>query len=71
MCNFLREILTTLYNEQMLTLSWDEDEQMSEETRKEVKNLRIVKESFLVSFFQMILCEGVQKIILNTNEPKY
>jgi hypothetical protein len=56
MCNFLREILTTLYNEQMLTISWDEDEQMSDETRKQVKNLRIVKEAFLVSFFQMILC---------------
>jgi hypothetical protein len=34
MCNFMREILTTLYNEQMHTSTWDEDEQITEEDKK-------------------------------------
>ena len=29
-CNFMREILTTLYNEQRNTITWDEDEQINE-----------------------------------------
>jgi len=39
----------------MLTSSWDEDEQMTEEERKHIKNLRIVKEAFLLAFFQKVL----------------
>lgn len=30
-CNFMREILTVLYNEQRATCSWDEAENLSEE----------------------------------------
>jgi len=64
MCNFMREILTTLYNEQMLTSAWEEDEQMSEETRKHIKNMRLVKEAFLLSFFQKVLTTFAQKVLL-------
>lgn len=64
MCNFMREILTILYNEQMLTYAWDEDEQMSEDARNHIKNLRIVKEAFLLSFFEKVLVGFVQKVML-------
>ena len=64
MCNFMREILTTLYNEQMHTSTWDEDEQITEEDKKSIKNLRIVKESFLLSFFHKVLTVFVQKVLL-------
>jgi hypothetical protein len=51
MCNFTREIMTVLYNEQRHTLPWHEDDQLTEDTRRQLKNLTQVKESFLVSIF--------------------
>ncbi len=48
----------------MLTSSWDENEQMTEEERKHIKNLRIVKEAFLLAFFQKVLTLFVQNVLL-------
>ena len=53
-----------MVNDQAEGADLPEMEQMTEEERKQVKNLRIVKEAFLLSFFQKVLCTYVQKGLL-------
>ena len=63
MCNFMREILTTLYNEQRNTMTWDEDDQINEQAKRQLKNLTSVKQSFLISFFQIMLADQLQGVL--------
>lgn len=66
MCNFMREILTVLYNEQRTTCPLEEVEPpLVEEQRKQIKVMKSVKDAILVQFFDQVLCGLVQSTLLD------